>query len=115
MAWSACGSPPGPLQGAKATASKRHSKLEPVSLEENPKVGVESLVVPEGPEVIVVSGAAESSTSVSGAEQEEVLPDAVAVARSSVLELSGTVTVIPASSLAAVPVASGVPVQAEVE
>ncbi len=53
---------PGPLQAAKAAASKRHSKLEPVSLEENPKVGVESLVVPVGPEVIVVSGAAESST-----------------------------------------------------
>ena len=51
----------------------------------------------------------------SGAEQEEVLPDAVAVARRAVLELSGTVTVIPASSSAAVPVASGVPVQAEVE
>jgi hypothetical protein len=31
---------PGPLQAAKAEVSKRHSKLEPDSLEEKPKVGV---------------------------------------------------------------------------
>ena len=48
---------PGPLQGAKAAESKRHSKVEPDWLEEKPKVGVESLVGPEGPEVIVVFGA----------------------------------------------------------
>ena len=59
---SACGSRPGPLQGAKAAASKRHSKVDPVSLAEKPKVGVESFVGPVGPEVIVVSGATESST-----------------------------------------------------
>ena len=49
----------------------------------------------------------------SGAEQEEVLPEAVAVARKPVLELSGTVTVIPVLSSAAVPVASGAPLQSE--
>ena len=53
---------PGPLQGAKASESKWHSKLDPCSLEEKPKVGVESKVVPEGPEVMVVGGAVESST-----------------------------------------------------
>ena len=51
----------------------------------------------------------------SGAEQEEVLPKVVAVARKAVVELSATVTVIPVPSSAAVPVASAVPVQAEVE
>ena len=52
---------PGPLQGAKAAESKRHSKVDPVWVAEKPKVGVESFVGPEGPEVIVVSGATESS------------------------------------------------------
>ena len=36
--------------------SNRHSKVEPDSLEEKVKVGVVSVVDPEGPEVIVVSG-----------------------------------------------------------
>ena len=53
---------PGPLQGAKTAESKRHSYVAGVWLEENPKVGVESLVGPEGPELIVVSGGVESST-----------------------------------------------------
>ena len=52
---------PGPLQGAKAPESKRHWKLAPGSLEEKPKVGVESLVGLEGPESMVVCGAVESS------------------------------------------------------
>src|SRR5438034_114803 len=47
---------PGPEQGANGSESKRHSKLEPGSEDENPKVGVGSWVVPEGPESIVVSG-----------------------------------------------------------
>src|SRR6266496_4973811 len=47
---------PGPEQAPNGSESKRHSKLDPGSVEENPKVGVESLVAPEGPEVIVVSG-----------------------------------------------------------
>jgi hypothetical protein len=44
----------GELQAAKAPESTRHSKLEPAFEEEKAKVGVGSLVVPEGPESIVV-------------------------------------------------------------
>jgi hypothetical protein len=47
---------PGPEQGANASESKRQAKVEPVSLDENLKVGVVSAVDPEGPEVIVVWG-----------------------------------------------------------
>ena len=42
-------------------ASKRHWKVEPDSLEEKVKVGVVSAVDPEGPELIVVWGAAVST------------------------------------------------------
>ena len=52
---------PGPLQGANAAESKRHWKVELGSLEVKPKVGVESLVGPLGPEEIVVLGPVESS------------------------------------------------------
>ena len=52
---------PGPEQAAKGSASKRHWKLEFGSEEEKVKVGVLSLVSPEGPLSIVVSGAVESS------------------------------------------------------
>ena len=45
----------GLVQGEKASASTRHSKSAPGS-EENSKLGVGSLVVPVGPESIVVSG-----------------------------------------------------------
>ena len=48
-------------QAAKGSASKRHWKLEFGSEEEKVKVGVLSLVSPEGPVSIVVSGAVESS------------------------------------------------------
>ena len=41
---------PGPEQAPKGWESIRHWKLEPVSFEEKPKVGVVSLVAPEGPE-----------------------------------------------------------------
>jgi len=52
---------PGPEQGTKAWESKRQAKLEPDSLEEKAKVGVASAVDPEGPEVMVVSGATVST------------------------------------------------------
>ncbi len=45
---------PGPEQGANAWESKRQAKVEPDWLDENVKVGVVSVVAPEGPEVIVV-------------------------------------------------------------
>ena len=53
---------PGPEQTAKGSESKRHSKVEFASEEAKVKVGVDSLVEPMGPPVIVVSGATESST-----------------------------------------------------
>lgn len=40
----------------KLPPSTRHSNVEPGSLEENMNVGVGSVVVPDGPESIVVSG-----------------------------------------------------------
>ena len=50
------------MQGWKLPESSLHSKLEPPSLALKPKLGDALLVRPEGPEVIVVSGAVESST-----------------------------------------------------
>ena len=47
---------PGPEQAANAWESKRHLKVEPDSLDVNVKVGVLSVVGPEGPELIVVWG-----------------------------------------------------------
>ena len=52
---------PGPEQAANGSESKRHMKVEPDSLEEKLKVGVASVVVPDGPSVIVVWGGVESS------------------------------------------------------
>ena len=46
----------GELQLEKLPESTRHWKLEPASELEKPKVGVESLVAPLGPESIVVFG-----------------------------------------------------------
>src|SRR6185437_2661092 len=54
---------PAPEQGPNGAESKRHWKLEPGSEEEKPKVGVASLVEPEGPESIVVSGGSSSTQS----------------------------------------------------
>ncbi len=48
----------GEVQGPKASLSTRQAKLESSLVEENSKVGVSSLVGPEGPEVMVVSGGA---------------------------------------------------------
>jgi hypothetical protein len=50
----------GVVQLANAAVSTRHWKLEPDSLLENVNVGVESLVAPVDPPVIVVSGGVES-------------------------------------------------------
>ena len=47
---------PGPEQAPNAWESKRHRNVEPDWLDENLKVGVLSMMVPEGPEVIVVCG-----------------------------------------------------------
>ena len=58
---------PGPEQAAKEAESRRHSKVEPVSEEENSKLGVGSLMVEPsaGPEVIDVSGGVSSGAWVS--------------------------------------------------
>ena len=65
--------------------------------------------------MIVVSGAAESSMYVIAPEQLELFAaPSVAVARKAVIELSGTETVIPGlANSAAVPVASGAPLQSD--
>ena len=65
---------PGPLHGAKASESKRHSKVEPASEEEKVKVGVGSLVPPLGPPVIVVSGGTVSTVRPREAGVGSVLP-----------------------------------------
>jgi hypothetical protein len=57
-----CGVVYGELQGANATLWTLHSKLEPASEETNLKLGVESLVLPEGPDVIAVRGGKNSAT-----------------------------------------------------
>jgi hypothetical protein len=46
----------GELHEANAAPSTRHSNVEPALVEVNSNVGVLSFVVPEGPDVIVVSG-----------------------------------------------------------
>jgi hypothetical protein len=52
----------GELQAANDPESTRHWKSEPASEEEKAKVGVGSLIVPLGPELIVVLGANDSAT-----------------------------------------------------
>src|SRR5262249_36228136 len=65
-----------------------------------------------GRPVIWVSGAPESSTYTTGAEQSDgPLPDVAAVARILVVELSATGTGAPVSNCVAVAVASGAPEQ----
>ena len=46
----------GRCRAKTAPSSTRHSKVEPASVEVKVKVGVVSVVGPEGPELIVVSG-----------------------------------------------------------
>src|SRR5581483_5307400 len=75
-----CGEP----QAANDPESTRHSKLDPDSEEENAKVGVASLVVPAGPESIVVSGAVVSTVNVRESGVESVLP-AWSVARTKIV------------------------------
>ena len=55
---------PGPLHGANAALSKRHSKVPPASVAWKPKVGVWSGVVPDGPESMIVSGGVVSTVKV---------------------------------------------------
>ena len=52
----------GEVHDAHAPPSTRHSKVEPASLDENANVGVESLVEPDGPLSIVVTGGTVSAS-----------------------------------------------------
>ena len=52
----------GEPQAEKPPPSTLHSKVEPDSVDEKPKVGVESLVAPFGPAVMFVSGGVVSTT-----------------------------------------------------
>ena len=74
----------------KLPKSSLHSKLEPGSLEENSKVGVESLVGLEGPEVIVVSGGVVSGTVVSRTVLESAAQRPAAAAVRSADSAAGT-------------------------
>jgi hypothetical protein len=55
----------GDEQAAQLLASRRHSNVEPDSLELNPKLAEVELTVPEGPEEMVVSGGVVSVTTLS--------------------------------------------------
>jgi hypothetical protein len=66
----------GELQAPKAAPSSEHWKLEPVSLEEKLKLAELELVVPLGPESIVVWGAAVSTVTCTTVEAGELLPAA---------------------------------------
>ena len=52
----------GEVHDDQTPPSTRHSKVEPASLEENAYVGVESLVKPDGPLSIVVTGGTVSAS-----------------------------------------------------
>ena len=75
----------GLVQLPHAAESTRHSNVEPASLESNAKVGVASLVVPVGPDVIVVSGAVVSGGGPAATVNERV---------------AGVASVLPATSVA---------------
>jgi hypothetical protein len=65
----------GDAQALKASRSRRHSKVEPGSLELKVKVADVLDVVPVGPDVIVVCGAAELIVQVSESGVASSLPD----------------------------------------
>ena len=63
----------GDVQALKASRLRRHSKVEPGSLELKVKVADVLDVVPVGPDVIVVCGATESIVQVSVAGRRRIL------------------------------------------
>ena len=72
----------GEVQLANVPASISHSSVEPASVEVNENVGVESVVVPVGPDVMVVSGAVVSTVKARLAGEASTLP-AASIARTS--------------------------------
>ena len=77
-------------QAAAWFESRRHSKLDPGSEEEKPKTGLVSLVVPDGPESIVVCGGVASMVQVRDAGVASVFPTASVARTSNVWEPSET-------------------------
>ena len=71
--------------------SRRHSKLDPGSEEEKANEGEASLVAPEGPESIVVSGLAVSTVKLGDAGVASVFPTASVARTSNVCEPSASV------------------------
>ncbi len=66
----------GEAHGAYALLSRLHWKVEFASGEEKVKIADLVLTVPEGPELITVSGSVASTTTVRELEAEEALPAA---------------------------------------
>jgi hypothetical protein len=62
------------VQPSQERPSREHSKLEPASLAEKVKLGVESLTGPAGPDSIEVSGATVSTVNERVAGVPSVLP-----------------------------------------
>jgi hypothetical protein len=69
--------------------SREHWKVEPLSLELKPRLALVKVVVPEGPELIVVSGAVVSAGGGGGVDDDTVQP-----------RVAGEVSVLPAASVA---------------
>ena len=64
----------GEVQAVKGAPSRLHSNVEPAAEDEKPKFAVVERTVPDGPEVIVVSGAPVST--VRGRYSREKFPEA---------------------------------------
>jgi hypothetical protein len=76
----------GEVQATQAPESSLHWKLEPLSVAEKPKLALVEAVVPEGPELIDVSGAVVSAGGVTAWTVQ--------------LRVAGETSVLPAASAA---------------
>jgi hypothetical protein len=85
----------GASQAAKVAPSRLHSKVESFSVEENSKVAEALFTLPEGPSLMVVSGAVVSTVKVRVAADESSLPAASVAFTSKVLEPAMKVNVSP--------------------
>ena len=84
----------GVVHDAKDPPSTRHWNVEPASVEVNENVGVLSLVVPDGPAVIEVSGGVVSTVKVRLAGVRSTFPAASSARTSKVCEPSVSATVV---------------------
>jgi hypothetical protein len=76
----------GEVQLAQEPESSLHWKVEPLSVAEKPKLAAVDVVVPDGPELIVVSGAVVSAGGASVCTVQ--------------LRVAGEASVLPAASVA---------------